>query len=72
MAEASQYDRNQDVAPVLASLPSGFRTTPALTAQQWQSFWWLPAGFAVAVLVVFTLLFRDQSADERKTVPGSS
>lgn len=32
---------------------------PALTLQQWQSFWWLPAVFALAVLVLFVLLFRN-------------
>ncbi|GIV35815.1 MAG: MFS transporter [Cyclobacteriaceae bacterium] len=32
----------------------------ALTAQQWQSFWWLPAGFALAVLAVFGLLFNEK------------
>ena len=34
----------------------------ALTAQQWQSFWWLPAGFAVGVMVLFALLFREKRA----------
>lgn len=31
-----------------------------LTAHQWQSFWWLPAGFALAVLVIFGLFFNDK------------
>lgn len=39
-------------------------TATALTSAQWQSFWWLPAGFAVVVLVLFVLLFRDRAADE--------
>ena len=30
----------------------------ALTLPQWQSFWWLPAAFAAAVLVFFTALFK--------------
>jgi nucleoside transporter len=33
---------------------------PALTLQQWQSFWWIPAAFAGVVMVLFTLLFRDR------------
>jgi nucleoside transporter len=32
----------------------------ALTLQQWQSFWWLPAGFAAIVLVFFILSFKDK------------
>jgi nucleoside transporter len=31
----------------------------SLTLQQWQSFWWIPAVFALIVLVVFILFFRD-------------
>ena len=34
----------------------------SLTLQQWPSFWWLPAGFAAVVLVLFTLLFRPTPA----------
>jgi len=33
----------------------------ALTPQQWQSFWWLPAGFAVGVMLLFGVLFRDKT-----------
>lgn len=32
----------------------------SLTLQQWQSFWWIPAAFAAAVLVLFILLFKDK------------
>ncbi len=35
--------------------------TGAAALPQWQSFWWIPAGFAAAVLVLFGLLFRDDS-----------
>jgi MFS family permease len=31
----------------------------ALTLAQWQSFWWLPAAFAVVVMIVFATLFRQ-------------
>lgn len=31
----------------------------SLTLPQWQSFWWIPAVFALIVLVIFILLFRD-------------
>ena len=34
----------------------------ALTLDQWARFWWLPAGFAAAVLVFFALAFREQEA----------
>ncbi len=33
-----------------------------LTLAQWQQFWWLPAAFAVAVMIVFALLFRDEKS----------
>jgi nucleoside transporter len=39
-------------------------TATALTPAQWQSFWWIPAGFAVGVLALFALLFRDQKVEE--------
>ena len=32
----------------------------ALTLPQWQSFWWIPAIFAVAILGFFVLTFRDR------------
>jgi len=32
----------------------------SLTLQQWQSFWWIPAVFAVVVLAIFILLFREK------------
>ena len=31
-----------------------------LTLEQWQSFWWLPAGFAAVVMVLFAVLFRPR------------
>ncbi len=33
----------------------------ALTLQQWQSFWWIPAIFAAGVLLFFTTFFRDRN-----------
>ncbi len=32
----------------------------ALTLQQWQNFWWIPAIFALAVLFLFIVLFRSK------------
>jgi nucleoside transporter len=37
---------------------------PGLTLPQWQQFWWLPAGFAAAVTLFFTLAFRDRAVDQ--------
>jgi nucleoside transporter len=34
----------------------------ALTLEQWQRFWYLPAGFAAAVLVLFALFFREETS----------
>ena len=36
------------------------QTATSLTLDQWRQFWWLPAGFAAAVLVFFTLFFKAQ------------
>jgi nucleoside transporter len=36
-------------------------TSTGLTLDQWRQFWWLPAGFAAAVLVFFTLFFKAES-----------
>lgn len=33
---------------------------PSLTPAQWTSFWYLPAGFAAAVLIFFALAFREK------------
>src|SRR6266487_845741 len=37
----------------------------SLTLQQWQSFWWIPAAFALVVLILFMLFFKDT----QKTIP---
>ncbi len=36
-----------------------------LTLAQWQSFWWLPAVFAIAVMVVFAVFFRTEKTDPK-------
>src|SRR5436190_4494667 len=35
-------------------------TESALTLVKWQSFWWIPAIFAVVVLIIFVLLFKEK------------
>jgi nucleoside transporter len=35
---------------------------PQLTLQQWQSFWWIPAAFAAAIMVFFAVAFNDRVA----------
>lgn len=35
-------------------------TSQALTLDQWARFWWLPAGFAAAVLIFFAIAFRER------------
>lgn len=34
----------------------------ALSLQQWQNFWWIPAIFALGVLLFFTALFNEKKA----------
>jgi nucleoside transporter len=44
---------------------NGFlKDADALTLQQWQSFWWIPAIFAAIVLVLFIALFREKKKAE--------
>ena len=38
----------------------------ALTLQQWQSFWWIPAAFAAVVMVIFGILFDDRVTDRER------
>lgn len=49
----------------------------ALTLLQWQSFWYIPAGFAAVVMVGFALLFRDRTpaaveAEQVRTPVGAT
>ena len=32
----------------------------ALTLERWQDFWFVPAGFALLVLVLFMMTFKDE------------
>lgn len=43
-------------------------TAEALTLQQWQQFWWIPALFAAGVLIFFVLLFDDRVIEEGEEV----
>lgn len=42
------------------------KDAPALTLQQWQSFWWLPAAFAALVLLFFVASFRERKDPVQK------
>ena len=49
-------------AQVAGALFNGFLgDAAALTPGLWQSFWLVPAGFALLVLVLFVLSFRDDT-----------
>jgi MFS family permease len=37
----------------------------ALTLDQWYDFWWLPAGFAIVVFLIFIATFNDREAEEQ-------
>jgi hypothetical protein len=39
---------------------------PALTLDQWQSFWLLPAGFAAVVMIFFGLAFHDREVEAKR------
>ena len=51
----------QDAGEVYNSFLQG---EAVLSLDQWQSFWWLPAGFALAVLLFFGLTFSDRKVEE--------
>lgn len=36
----------------------------SLSLPQWNQFWWLPAGFALVVMLFFALMFNDRVADD--------
>lgn len=37
----------------------------ALTLDQWYNFWWLPAGFAILVFLIFMFTFDDREAERK-------
>jgi nucleoside transporter len=37
-----------------------------LALSQWSQFWWIPAGFAAVVILIFALFFKDQVTQEIK------
>lgn len=41
-------------------------TADALTLQQWQSFWWIPAIFAAVIMIGFLLTFNDRVIEDRE------
>ena len=48
-------------AQIAGKVYDGFLgSATSLTLLQWQRFWWIPAIFAAAVLVIFVLLFKDK------------
>jgi len=40
---------------------SFLKDSTSLTLQQWQSFWWMPAIFALGVLLLFVAIFKDKT-----------
>jgi nucleoside transporter len=52
------------IAGALYNSLLGSATT--LTAVQWQQFWWIPAGFAVVVIILFGTLFKDKVEVQEK------
>jgi nucleoside transporter len=53
-------------AQIAGNVYNGFLAgSTALTLQQWQSFWWIPAGFAAAVMVFFIVAFNDRGVDTK-------
>lgn len=47
---------------IAGALYNGFlKGNDALSLLQWQSFWWIPASFALAVLLLFVAIFNDKA-----------
>ncbi|MCS3796905.1 nucleoside permease [Niastella sp. OAS944] len=52
-------------APIAGSVYNKFLgTSEHLTLQQWQNFWWIPAGFAAVVLLFFMATFKEKRQTE--------
>jgi nucleoside transporter len=45
-------------------------TAPALTLDQWRSFWILPSAFAAVILIFFALAFHDREAEVKRSASG--
>src|SRR5690606_17145007 len=59
-------------AQVAGNVYNGFLGgAEGLTLDQWQDFWYLPAGFAAAVAVFFALTFRDRVTPDADLTPES-
>ncbi|WP_234572116.1 MFS transporter [Rhodohalobacter sp. 614A] len=37
----------------------------ALSLDQWYNFWWVPAGFAIVIFIIFIFLFDDREAEKQ-------
>jgi hypothetical protein len=48
-------------AQLAGNVYNSFLTTGnVLTLENWNSFWWIPAIFAAAVMILFVILFDDK------------
>jgi MFS family permease len=43
-------------------------SSQALTLPQWQSFWWIPAGFAALVLLFFLATFNEKRQNAKASL----
>jgi len=68
-AESAEGDRKQELEKQIKDLTAKKeeKATQAQQAKNWQMIWLLPAVGAAVVLLLFTALFRDKSADEALT-----
>jgi len=42
-----------------------------LTVEQWQNFWYIPAAFAIVVMILFMITFKDTSKSDDAPVKGT-
>ena len=42
-----------------------------LTVEQWQNFWYIPAVFAIVVMIVFMIIFKDTNKSDDAPVTGN-
>ena len=59
-------------AQIAGALYNSFlKGNEALTAHQWGQFWWVPAGFALLIMIFFALAFSDKQVEKDRELKSA-